>query len=384
MIKNIISNLLQVITAFYTKRLTIKSDGITYRFYNLSYKKIINACLTEASIYFKPLKSWGMPTNAMIEPSTFCNLKCTLCPVTTGLQRPTGNIDIDMFSKVIKEIGDYIFTLLLWDWGEPFMNPRIYDMISLAKQYNIKVISSTNGHMFEDIDKVDRLIRSGLDTIIFAIDGIHQDTYETYRQGGKLQTVLNAIKTVVARKSDLGSRTPFIVFRFIVMGHNEHEIPELKELAKSLGVDALALKTLNAASQDPYFKAGLSKREDYDLFLPKNIKYRRFKNSIKDLNSLRLKKNPCRILWNCPTIHWNGTVNPCTYDPKDKYALGNLKKNSFREIWNSSAYRKMRREFRMNWESIGLCNECSYAYKGGDCSREAISEVFFYGEKGLQ
>lgn len=376
--KNLISNISKAFSALVTRRLIIKADGIPYIFEDLSYKKIFNACLIEASTYFKPLKAWGMPVHAMIEPSTFCNLKCALCPVTIGLKRPTGNLDMAIFKKVIEEIGDYIFTLLLWDWGEPFMNLRIYDMISLAKEYHIKTISSTNGHLFEDIDKADRLIRSGLDTIIFAIDGIHQDTYELYRQGGSLRSVLNAVKTVVERKYELKSQTPLVVFRFIVMEQNEHEISDLKKLAGSLGVDVLVLKTLNAAAQDPYFETQSPNREDYNLFLPKNVKYRRFKFGSEGLKHLRLKKNPCRHLWNHPCIHWNGTVVPCTYDPMDKYVFGDLRKSSFKEIWQGDRYRQMRKQFRQEWSKIGLCTECSYAYKGGDCSRETMSEAIFY------
>jgi len=381
--KQLFSDLKKAIAVLGSRKLTIESDSIPYRFENLSYKKIFNAFLTEASNYFRPKKAWGMPTHMMVEPSTFCNLRCTLCPVTIGLDRPTGNMEMDIFKKLIQEVGEYIFTLLLWDWGEPFMNPRIYDMITLAKEHNIKTITSTNGHIFENKEHADRVIRSGLDTVIFAIDGIHQDTYEIYRQGGKLQSALKGIENIVAGKRELNSKTPYVVFRFIVMGQNEHEIPQLKKLAESLGVDALALKTLNAASQDPYFVIESPKREDYKYLLPENIKYRRFKFGPEGLQSIRLKRNPCRNMWNTPCVHWNGTITPCTYDPRDQYVLGDLRKNSFKEIWNGKEYRKMRKQFRSEWEKINLCTECSYAFKGGDCSRETTAEVYFYGDPDI-
>jgi radical SAM protein with 4Fe4S-binding SPASM domain len=374
----LLSNLAKAFTALATRRLTVTSDGIPYTFENLSYKKILNACLTEASTYVKPLRPWGKPINIMIEPSTHCNLKCTLCPITTGLDRPTGNMDLEIFEKVISDVGDYIFTLMLWDWGEPFVNPNVYDMISIAKRYDINVISSTNGHMFEHKNHAEQLVRSGIDSIIFAIDGIHQDTYSKYRQDGKLDTALNGIRAVVAEKDRLKSKTPFVVFRFIVMDHNEHEIPELKRLAASLRVDALALKTLNAASQDPYFEVASSKREDYTRFVPKDPKYRRFRFGDGGLKSIRRRKNPCRYLWNAPCVHWDGKVVPCTFDPRDKYVLGDVTSHSLTEIWSGKGYREMRKRFRGEWDKIGLCTECTYAYRGGDCTRETTAEAVLF------
>jgi radical SAM protein with 4Fe4S-binding SPASM domain len=372
----LISNIKKAVEALVLRRVTIESDGIPYEFENLSYKKIINACLTEASAYLRLPMGWTSPTHVMIEPSTLCNLRCTLCPVTIGLGRPVGNMAPDVFEDIIAEIGEYLFTILLWDWGEPFMNPDIYGMISSAKRHDIKVISSTNGHLFGKAENAEKLVESGIDTIIFAIDGINQDTYEVYRNG-TLDLALKGLENVVKKKAASKSKTPLVVFRFIVMNHNEHEVPELKRYAEALGADVLVLKTLNAASQDPYFEGGSSKRKDFTQFMPMNEKYRRFKFGQGGLESIRVKRNPCRNLWTCPTVHWDGTVCPCTYDPKEKYVLGKLQKTTFRELWSGSAYRRMRKQFRTNWQKIGLCTECSYAYKGGDCSRETMSEVVF-------
>ena len=378
MFGELISKSGQAVKAFMTRRLRIQSDGIPYEFVHLSLKKLLNACLVEASIFFKPERPWGWPTHLMVEPSTRCNLRCALCPVTAGLERPQGFMDLEIFKNAIDEVGDYVFTLLLWDWGEPFLNPSIYAMISYAKQKGIKIVSSTNGHLFGSIEHADKLIQSGIDTIIFAVDGISQETYSRYRQGGDLEAALQGIRTVVARKRVLRSKTPLVNFRFIVMGHNEHEIPHLKELAKSLGVDVLTLKTLNYRLQDPYFEGALGPHEGEHEFLPKSQRYRRFKCDSTGLESVRLLRNPCKQLWCNPTIHWSGSVVPCTFDPQDKYVLGDLRKDSLRNIWSGAAYRQMRRRFRTDWEEISLCAECSYAYRGGNLRCDTIAGAFFF------
>lgn len=366
---------LQTMRALATRRMRIHADGIPYDFEQLPLKKILNACRVETSILLKPSRPWGWPTHLMVEPSSHCNLACTLCPVTAGLGRAQGLMEFATFKKIIDEIGDYIFTLLLWDWGEPFLNPAIYDMIAYAAPKGIKTISSTNAHVFAHQENADKLIRSGLDTLICAVDGITQETYQRYREGGRLESALDGIRMVVARKQALGSEKPLVNFRFIVMRHNEHEVPRLQEFTRSLGVDALTLKKLNPASQDPY--AADAEAEKRDDFLPQDDRFRRFRGDSTGAR-IRRKRNPCKHLWYHPAVHWNGVVCTCTYDPHEKFPLGDLREQSFREIWQGEPYHRLRRQFRKDWNHLPRCNECSYAYEGGSCSRETIAEAVFF------
>lgn len=362
------------IKALVSRSVRIDCDRIPYHFHKVPMKKILNWIRVEASIFFKPEKPWGRPTHLQIEPSTLCNLRCAFCPVTTGLDRPTGFMDFHMFKKVIDEVGGYVFLILLWDWGEPFLNPSVYEMISYARKQNIKVISSTNGHIFSKGDHAERLVLSGIDSIIFAMDGITQETYERYRATGDLDAVITGIKKVVSAKRMLHSRTPFLNLRFLPMKHNEHEIPMLKDFAKSLGVDVLTLKTLN-----PYHGGECdSAMVDGEEFVPKNPKYQRFAYDSKDHLRIRRKSNPCKALWNNPIIHWNGKLSPCTFDPHDHYVAGDLSTESFREIWSEPHYRKLRRQFRRDYRKIDLCSDCSYAFEGGSLITDTIAEAHFF------
>ncbi len=376
----LISKSLLAFKALATRQVRIECDRIPYHFHHVPLKKIFNWLSVETSIYLKPERPWGYPTHLQIEPTTFCNLRCALCPVTAGLNRPGGHMDFVLYKKIIDEIGKYVFLILLWDWGEPFLNPSIYEMISYAKQKGIKIVSSTNGHVFKKREQADKLIASGIDSIIFAMDGINQETYEPYRQGGSLESVLQGIRTVVTRKRDLKSTTPLVNLRFIVMKHNEHEIPALKVLAKSLEVDALTLKTLNPVNQDPYSE-NPSEARIHNEFLPKDDRYRRFKYAPNGHDVVRVKRNPCKQLWNNPVIHWSGAVCSCTYDPKERYILGNLRDRTFEEIWNGTSYRELRRRFRRDWNQLPLCCDCSYAYEGGNCGREIIADALFFNTK---
>lgn len=356
--------------ALATRRLTFESDRIPYELRGVSARRIVNAALTEASVHLRPERPWGLPTHVMLEPSTFCNLRCTLCPVTAGLGRPQGHMAPELFRRVIDQIGDTALLGLLWDWGEPFVNPAIYDLIAYAKAKGMALVSSTNGHLFADQSQADRVVESGLDTIIFAIDGLTQETYVRYRGDGDLATALDGVRTVVRRRRELGSRTPVVNLRFIVMRHNEHEIPRLRELAAELGVDALTLKTLNPGSQDPY---SAEEKHQHDDMVPSDPRYRRFRDGRR-----RRADNPCAEPWNGTVIHWNGTVCSCTYDTQDRRVLGDLSRESLAEVWWGAGYRDLRRRFRADWRSVEMCGHCSFAFEGGSCTDETIADVTLY------
>lgn len=360
--------------AFCTRRLIIECDSIPYEFHHIPLKKLMNWLLVETSVFVKPKKPWGWPTHIQVEPTTLCNLQCAFCPVTTGMKRPSGRMNFETFKKTIDEIGDYLFLIVLWDWGEPFLNPAIYDMIKYAKKRDIKIVSSTNGHVFAKGGHAERLVDSGIDSIIFATDGISQKTYEQYRAPGKLKTVIAGIERVVAAKHTLNSTTPLIHFRFVAMRHNEHEIPMLKKFAQSLGVDALSIKTLNPYDQG---ECHSTKADGLD-FIPENPRYQRFEYNHKDGSRIRLKRNPCKRLWNDPTLHWDGKISPCCFDPHDNYLLGDLKQQSFREVWQGTPVAQLRHQFHKDYQKLNLCAGCSYAFKGGSCATETIARVHFF------
>jgi radical SAM protein with 4Fe4S-binding SPASM domain len=366
MLRKFTSGAQKATRALATRRVIMQCDRMPFRFDNVPMKKIVNWILAEASIYVRPERPWAWPTHFQIEPDARCNLRCVICPVTMGMNRPVGSMDPALFRKLIDEVGDYVFLILLWDWGEPFLNPSLFEMISYATERGIKVICSTNAQLLGQDDRAELVIEAGLDALIVAMDGITQETYQRYRQTGSLQSMLAGVRSLVAKKRELEADKPLINLRFLIMKHNEQEVPRLKEMAASLGVDMLSLKTLN-----PY-------RSEDDL-LPESLDYRRFNYASDGKRPLRRKHNRCKSLWNMPAVHWNGTVALCTYDYDENYILGDLRTSLFKDIWKGSEYRQIRRQFRSDWEGIALCNQCSYAYEGGSCIDEIIAEAHFFG-----
>ncbi len=361
--------------AVFTREIRFDIDLIPLRLERVSPAKLLNWLLTETSVYVKPSYAWGLPTILQVEPTARCNLQCQVCPAGYGLDRPVGDMDPALFRRLVDDLRGSLLAILFWDWGEPFFNPASYEMIRYARESGIRVVSSTNGHVFADAEHARQVVASGLDVLVVSVDGITQESYEQYRGAGSLDTVLAGIRNVVAEKRRRGAGTPLVNLRFIVMKHGEPELPRLPEFARSLGLDVLTLRKFypvpDPARRSPY--------QDEDLRLsPAAERFQLPRLTGAGGGPVRAARNPCRNLWNCPTVHWDGTVCSCFMDFRESRPLGSLRTQSFREIWRGEGYRRLRRQFRSRWQNLPLCSVCASGFEGGDVGREANAEAIFF------
>src|SRR5258705_815763 len=215
-------------------------------FTKLSFRRAWNGILVLSSYYVskwtgRPVQ-WGAPVSISFEPTTSCNLRCPECP--SGLRaftRPTGMLQKDFFRSTIDEIHKELLYLIFYFQGEPYLNPDFLEMVRYAASKGIYTATSTNAHYLTD-EKAKRTVESGLDRLIISIDGTTQDVYKQYRIGGKLNKVIEGAKNIVRWKKELNSKKPFVVFQFLVVKPNEHQIEEVQQLAKEIGVDDVWLK----------------------------------------------------------------------------------------------------------------------------------------------
>jgi len=287
-------------------------------------------------------------------------------------------MDLNLFKKIVDEAREWVFLISLWGWGEPFLNPAIYEMIAYARSHGIRSVSSTNGYCLKDPHRVEQLVHAGLDALIVAVDGTTQETYALYRRPGTLDSVLEGVRLLAERKRSLGARLPLINIRFVVSRQNEHEIPGMAALARSCGADMLSLKTMNPLTNDPYSLDPRPQDDSNDPFIPTDSRHQRFRYRPGGRIRIRVRENPCKRLWNNPKIHSDGCVCMCTCDVAGRLPMGNVKTESLRQIWTSASYAKQRRQFRVDWEKMAPCCTCTYAYEGGSCIDEIISDALLF------
>jgi len=208
------------------------------------FSRLFNAIKVYISYYISLLTKsavyWGSPPVVMIEPTNICNLQCPLCPSGNGtLKRAKGYMDLDVFKKIIDDIEKTAFMVVLWNQGEPYLNKDFSKMVKYASDRGLFTLVSTNGNIDYEAEEI---VKSGLDSMIVSLDGTTQETYNKYRVNGKLNTVIKGVKEIVAAKKKLKRSNPLLRWQFLVMKHNEHEIEEIKLLAKELEVDNLELR----------------------------------------------------------------------------------------------------------------------------------------------
>jgi len=213
-------------------------------FSKLTARRFLNASKVLSSYYIskwtkKPVQ-WGFPVSISFEPTTSCNLRCPECP--SGLRaftRPTGMLKKDFFTDTIDQLSKELLYLVFYFQGEPYLNPGFLDMVKYASSKKIYTATSTNAHYLND-ENAKRTIESGLDRLIISIDGTTQEVYQQYRVGGRLDKVIEGAKNIVRWKKELKSKTPFVVFQFLVVKPNEHQIEDVKRMAKEIGVDIIS------------------------------------------------------------------------------------------------------------------------------------------------
>ncbi len=320
-------------------------------------RKIWNVAKVLGSYYLsrllqKPIQ-WGVPFSISIEPTTACNLRCPECP--SGLRsfsRPTGNLRSDFFRKTIDDLHRDLSFLIFYFQGEPYINPDFLDMVHYASQRGIYTITSTNGHFLNE-ENARKTIESGLDRLIISVDGSTQDVYEQYRKSGKLEVVLQGARNVVKWKKELKSKTPQLIFQFLVVRPNEHQIPEIYKLAEEIGIDEVRLKT-----------AQIYDYAQGNPLIPKQDRYSRYRKQAD--GSYRIKNqllNHCWKLWHACVITWDGVVVPCCFDKDAKYRMGNLQEQSLREVWQQEPYREFRQQLMKGRDKIDICTNCTEGCK---------------------
>lgn len=320
-------------------------------------RKVFNALLVVASYYVtriikRPIV-WGNPITISFEPTTACNLRCPECP--SGLRafsRPTGNLRPDFFRQTLDAISKDLVYLIFYFQGEPFIHPDFLDMVAYARQKGLYTITSTNGHFLQD-EHAKRTVTSGLDRLIISVDGTTQETYSQYRIGGKLDVVLQGARNVVQWKKKLQSHTPHLIFQFLVVRPNEHQIQEIQRIAHEIGIDEVRLKTAQVYD----FEYG------NDL-IPTIDRYARYRKG--EDGKYRVKNqllNHCWRLWHACVITWDGIVVPCCFDKDASHRLGNLRDVSFREIWRGAAYRHFRTQLLQGRNQIDICTNCTEGCK---------------------
>lgn len=312
-----------------------------------------NWFLCGLSAVLRSRRALGRPMTLNIEPTTICDQKCPICETGQGiLGRKPGYMGFDQFKAILDQFDHTLQTLFFYFMGESFLNKDAYRMVRYAADKGIYVHSCTNGNVLDP----EALVRSGIADIQFQISGTTQEVHETYRVGGRLDKALEHIRQTVAWKKMLVSElkgNPYpmnIGLGFILFKHNEHQIQEFIELARSLEVDEYQVIA-------PCFRTCEQARD----MLPTDKAYWLYDEQALAQGRLEVRNKPdnyCEWLYSSVTIQLDGSVVPCCRDTHGNWVMGNVSKENIYDIWNNAKFRALRGQVGTNQGNFPLCSLC--------------------------
>lgn len=341
-------------------------DRMPIRFRRMTARKRWNLFSSGINLLHRRLSPWNMPLHLQLELTNFCNLKCPVCPTGLGLlkRRPQA-MDVELFRRVIDEVGPYLLTASLWAWGEPLLHPHLSDILKAIARHPVVTFLSTNGQTLDDDSVIQAIIDSPPSYLIIAIDGLTDETNTQFRVGAKLDIVLGAMRRIAKIKQQKAMHLPILHMRYIVMRHNQHELSQLNDFAEENGFDLLTLRSLSAID----IESRDEKLASYATDIPK---YRgtNYRDGLRIQHSGYICQQP---FW-FPTVFADGTLVACAEDYNARHAFGLLSPGtSFRELWRGMKARQERKLIRDDPQSLSFCRNCPFIDRERtDASIEAI------------
>lgn len=207
------------------------------------------------------------PKTLWVGSTDKCNLRCPVC--LHSKDRSGFFLSMERYTKIISEVGPHLNTLLFFLDGENYIHPQATEMTRYAKKINpnIQIHTSTNGLLFNTPAKQEDFVRSGVDKVIFSIDGTNQSSYSRYRKGGQFDLVFDNMRRIIELKNQFGISL-HVRWRYILFEWNDsdEEMDKARELASNIGVDSLVWFITTTVYHSKRFF--LSHINDYKVKLP--------------------------------------------------------------------------------------------------------------------
>ncbi len=284
-------------------------------------------------------KRESFPRLLSIELTNACNANCIMCP-RSKLTRKTAQMDFELFKKIIDNCqGRNLKKINLFWFGETFIYPSLIEAIKYIKENlpKTKINISTNGSLVKG-DIVEKIIRSGLDTLNFDIDGATKETYESIRKNLIFEEVTGNLKNIMEVRNKLNAKKPYISVTIIKMTETVDEIEPFIKQWENI-VDHVGVNDYNTY---------LGEVEDRNV------------GEKKELSSAGRFTFPCDHPFNELVIAADGTAGMCCLDTNLTQKAGDVNTSTIKEIWNGSELKKIRKLMIENkYDLLPICQNCN-------------------------
>ena len=338
----------------------------------LRFHKYLNFLLGLLARRERSIEVHSRPFELTLDLSTRCQLSCPYCSVgNRTIRRPAGVLSPELNEQVLSELGKTAFIIWYFSTGEPLLNRRVAEIFTLARQYEIFTVISTNLSLRLSDVQIDGLLRSNLGAISVSLDGASPETYARYRVGGDFDLVVHNMVRLIERKRVLGLSYPLIEWRFLVFRHNQPEMKRAKVMASELGVDLLEFFPGYASPDAPEsgvqrVSPGVQISAPSGPALSQALKRRdtllhRKLGPGMDYGSAppSICRQKCDWLYFGTAIFPGGSVGPCCVSNDEPDDFGRLDGTTpFSEIWNNARYLRARGMFAGRAAPDLVCSRC--------------------------
>jgi len=300
-----------------------------------------------------------------------CNLRCVMCGQygDKGVMKDCiaeetkKNLPLETWKKFIDEIAPQRPVTYVWG-GEPFLYPDIFPLVKHMVDKGLFVSVNTNGTLIER--HAEQIVRDKWSMLFVSLDAF-RDVNDELRGKGAYDKVIAGFKAVNREKEKQKSNYPFLGVVTVVTNKNYKDLENLTEATREYNIDihVMNLGTYTndniVATQKRFMKEKLDTDIDcleayntgYNLGIDgkqlhgilSNIQNKKHGHPILMVPILNPEKthtyyaeletpvrNHCIVPWCQANVNYNGDVHFCADYPD--YILGNIKDQSFKEIYN--------------------------------------------------
>ncbi len=271
------------------------------------------------------------PKKFAVELCAECNLACSMCHHPSML-RPKGTMPFALWQRCADQVAAIAPDTECWFsfCGEPLLEPELLlRMIRYGKSVGLRSININSNGMLLTREHAVPLLESGVDLMVFGIDGFSGPVYEQVRVGGKREVVYANVEHLLRERARLGAG-PEIQVQFIEMPVNVHEMDEFSAHWLARGATVKLRNQLSWGGQ---------------------------------LTAERTHTPPERIPcpWALTMMHvfWDGRVPRCPGDTEGEEGAGNAWHAPLAELWAElGPYRAKHLEHRFD-ELPDRCHTCT-------------------------
>jgi MoaA/NifB/PqqE/SkfB family radical SAM enzyme len=332
--------------------------------------------------------AYAGPFAVTVDVTRRCNLRCIGCKSHSPRLKPpvpreasVDDLDAGMFAGLCRELKAIgTGTLVFCGEGEPMLHPCLFDLIALAEATVARVVLLTNGTLLDQA-KMQALVDGRLDMLRVSLWGSSAEELENNYPGSNLEDlnrIGDRLHEFASVKEARRSLLPRIVLHLVIDRHNCRKVDSFIDLAIQTRVNAVSFSPLHSIFGG---LASIALSQEEERLLKDSLRRaaRRLRSSGVDHNieeTIRRydigeavrRKVACYVAWTHPRIRVDGTVQPCG---PCTFAVGSLREQSLREIWNGPGYRSFRKKV-LSPSASGFIDQncdCSYCCHVADNSR---------------